>query len=61
MKTKYITDVTTRFNPFNKAARTPRLFLASLPPDARRNMKINVKQLPRSSQGEEVLEIRFSA
>ena len=49
MITKFISEVSTRFNPFTATAKTARSFLAILPPNARKNMKVNVQLLPRTS------------
>ena len=60
MITKFITDVSTKFNPFSKRAKTCRIFLAQLPPNARQTMKINTKLLPRSSKEASTLSLKFS-
>jgi large subunit ribosomal protein L53 len=60
MITKYITEVTTRFNPFKKPSKTCRVFLAHLPADARTKMKINTTVLGRDSQEPSVLKLTFS-
>ncbi|KAL2357688.1 hypothetical protein BJ546DRAFT_322817 [Cryomyces antarcticus] len=50
MITKFITSVSTTFSPFNaRSGKTARSFLALLPPNARQNMKIDVKMLPRAA------------
>ncbi|MCJ1289701.1 39S ribosomal protein L44, mitochondrial [Xylographa vitiligo] len=59
MITKFITDVSTKFNPFSKRAKTCRIFLAQLPPNARQTMKINTKLLPRSSKEASTLSLKF--
>ncbi|TKA23072.1 hypothetical protein B0A50_07389 [Salinomyces thailandicus] len=44
MITRYITNVSTAFSPFNaRSGKTVRNFLALLPPNARSTMKIDVK------------------
>jgi large subunit ribosomal protein L53 len=60
MITRFLTDVSTRFNPFSARAKTARSFLALLPPDARGRMKVNVMVLPKSSEEVPVLDIKFS-
>jgi len=60
MITKFITEVKAVFNPFNPKAKTARLFLSFLPPDARSTMKINTKLLPRASKEPAVFQLKFS-
>ena len=60
MLTKFITEVTTTFNPFKRAGRTCRVFLAHLPANARTIMKISTKILPRDSQELSQLKLKFS-
>lgn len=60
MITKHITEVATRFNPFTKASKTCRVFLANLPANARTSMKINAAVLPRDSQEPSSLKLKFS-
>lgn len=58
--TRFITDVTTKFNPFSPRARTVRLFLSFLPPTARANgMKITTRLLPRQSTEPNSLWVKF--
>ncbi|MCJ1338792.1 39S ribosomal protein L44, mitochondrial [Bachmanniomyces sp. S44760] len=59
MITKFLTEVSTRFNPFAKRARICRIFLAQLPPNARTTMKITTKLLPRESMEGSVLKLKF--
>ncbi|KAK4156955.1 39S ribosomal protein L53/MRP-L53-domain-containing protein [Chaetomidium leptoderma] len=60
MITRFITDVTTRFNPFSARAKSARLFLSFLPPTARSSgMSINAKLLPRASTEPSTLQIKF--
>ncbi|MCJ1300355.1 39S ribosomal protein L44, mitochondrial [Hypocenomyce scalaris] len=59
MITKFITDVSTKFNPFSKRGKTCRIFLAQLPPSARQTMKINTKILPRTSREGSTLSLKF--
>lgn len=60
MITKFITDVSTKFNPFSPRAKTCRSFLSHLPPNARQTMKINAKLLPRNSKEASFLNLKFS-
>jgi len=61
MITRFITDVTTRFNPFSPSAKAARLFLSFLPPNARQQgMNISAQLLPRSSTEKPTLHIKFS-
>lgn len=61
MITRFITDVTTRFNPFSPRAKSARLFLSFLPPEARAaGMNITTQLLPRSSTEPSMLHVRFS-
>ena len=61
MITRFITDVTTRFNPFSARARSARLFLSFLPPTARSSgMNITTQMLPRTSTEPSTLYIKFS-
>jgi large subunit ribosomal protein L53 len=62
MITKYITSVTTAFCPFNpRSGKTARNFLASLPPNARATMAIDIKMLPRSmAEKPATLALKFS-
>ncbi|KAK4136352.1 hypothetical protein BT67DRAFT_447768 [Trichocladium antarcticum] len=60
MITRFITDVTTRFNPFSARARSARLFLSFLPPGARASgMNISAQLLPRASTEPSSLHIKF--
>lgn len=60
MITKFITDVSTKFNPFSKRAKTCRIFLAHLPSSARQTMNIDTKILPRTSREGSTLSLKFS-
>ena len=60
MITRHIAEVTTKFNPFKKPATTCRLFLASLPANARQNMKITAKVLGKDSVEPSSLKLKFS-
>lgn len=61
MITRFITEVTTRFNPFSAASRSTRLFLSNLPADARSGgMKVSTNLLPRTSTESPSLLVKFS-
>lgn len=49
MKTTYLVNLTTAFNPFSKTAAVPRLFLQQLSAKAQKDIKITRKVLPRTS------------
>lgn len=59
MITRFLTEVNTKFNPFTRTAKTARNFLALLPPNARAEMKINAKMLPRTSKDPTTLDLKF--
>ncbi|KAK1769597.1 39S ribosomal protein L53/MRP-L53-domain-containing protein [Phialemonium atrogriseum] len=60
MITRFITDVTTRFNPFSPRAKAARVFLSFLPPTARASgMKITTQLLPRASAEPSSLHVKF--
>ncbi|EON62002.1 hypothetical protein W97_01221 [Coniosporium apollinis CBS 100218] len=59
MITKFLTNVSTTFNPFSPRAKTARNFLALLPPNARSTMKVDVKMLPRTSKEPIRLSLKF--
>lgn len=61
MMTKFMTEVTAKFNPFSPSAKPARLFLTHLPPNARsQGMKININTLAKSSTETSSLKIKFS-
>ena len=62
MLTKYLTNVTATFSPFNaRSGKTARNFLALLPPNARSTMSIDIKMLgQRDAQKPAVLGLKFS-
>lgn len=60
MITKFITEVSTTFNPFLPRAKTARLFLSFLPPNARQTMKVDTKLLPRASREPSFIQLKFS-
>lgn len=55
-----MTEVTTRFNPFSPNARSARLFLSLLPPNARQTITVNTTLLPRTSTEPSSLKVKFS-
>ncbi|KUJ23999.1 mitochondrial ribosomal protein L44 [Mollisia scopiformis] len=60
MITRFMTEVTTVFNPFSPKAKTARLFLSFLPPNARAGgMKISTRLLPRTSKEISFVELKF--
>ncbi|CCC06012.1 hypothetical protein SMACR_00228 [Sordaria macrospora] len=60
MLTRFITDVSTRFNPFSPKAKAARLFLSFLPPNARSDgMNITTQLLPRNSTESPLLYVKF--
>lgn len=61
MMTKFITEVTAKFNPFSPCAKPARLFLTYLPPNARSTgMKINTILMPRTAAAPSSLKVKFS-
>ena len=62
MLTKYLTSVSTAFSPFSaKSGKTARNFLALLPPNARKTMKIDVQLLAKvQADTPAVLALKFS-
>lgn len=62
MITKFLTEVSTRLNPFSVGAKPARLFLTYLPPNARSSgMAISTTLLPRDSAEPSSLRLKFSA
>ncbi|KAH8602594.1 mitochondrial ribosomal protein L44 [Bisporella sp. PMI_857] len=59
MITRFFTEVYTVFNPFSPKAKTARLFLSFLPPNARNDIKITTKMLPRTSKEPSFVEVKF--
>jgi len=60
MMTRFITDVSTKFNPFSPRARTVRLFLSLLPATARADgVHITTQLLPRHSAEPNSLYVKF--
>lgn len=60
MITKFMTEVSTKFNPFSPAARSARLFLSLLPPNARQTIAVKTTLLPRASTEPSSLSVKFS-
>lgn len=61
MITKFLTEVTVKFNPFSARSRSARLFLVNLPPNVRSGgTAVNTKVLPRDSQEPASLAVKFS-
>ncbi|KAK3906796.1 39S ribosomal protein L53/MRP-L53-domain-containing protein [Staphylotrichum tortipilum] len=60
MITRFITEVSMRFNPFSAGAKPARLFLSALPPKARSSgLAISTQLLPRSSTEPSSLRVKF--
>src|SRR5262245_14623295 len=59
MKTTYITTLKVVSNPFLRSSKVPRLFLAQLPANEHKNIKIVSENLPRNSISPALLEIGF--
>lgn len=59
MITKFITEVKTVFNPFSATAKHARLFISSLPSNARKTMSIETKVLPKASKEPSHLYVKF--
>ncbi|KAF6805519.1 mitochondrial ribosomal protein L44 (39S ribosomal protein L53/MRP-L5) [Colletotrichum musicola] len=60
MITKFMTEITTKFNPFSPTARSARLFLSFIPPNARASgMAIKTVLLPRTSKESPSLSVKF--
>ncbi|KAK0659213.1 39S ribosomal protein L53/MRP-L53-domain-containing protein [Cercophora samala] len=60
MITRFITEVQTAFNPFSPRAKSARLFLSFLPPNARSSgMSITTRLLPRASDAPSKLYVKF--
>jgi large subunit ribosomal protein L53 len=60
MITRYLTDVTAKFNPFSKRAKAARVFMAMIPAEARSSIKITTTILPRTNNATPVLDLKFS-
>ncbi|KAG5921777.1 hypothetical protein E4U42_005706 [Claviceps africana] len=60
MITKFMTEVTARFNPFAACAKPARLFLTYMPPNARANgTSIHTTLLPRGATESSSLRVKF--
>ncbi|KAL4730459.1 ribosomal l44 [Fusarium longipes] len=60
MITKFMTEVSAKFNPFSTCAKPARLFLTFLPPNARANgTTITSTILPRTSKEPSSLRVKF--
>ncbi|KFG87616.1 ribosomal protein L44 [Metarhizium anisopliae] len=60
MMTKFVTEITAKFNPFSACAKPARLFLTFLPPNARANgTSITTTLLPRNSTEASSLRVKF--
>ncbi|OAA61186.1 mitochondrial ribosomal protein l44 [Niveomyces insectorum RCEF 264] len=60
MITRFITEITTRFNPFSPRAKAARLVLAQLPPTARQQgLTVTTQLLPRTSTEPSTLNVKF--
>ncbi|CZS91125.1 mitochondrial ribosomal protein L44 [Rhynchosporium agropyri] len=59
MITRFLTEVSTVFNPFSPKAKTARIFLSFLPGNARQSMKVDTKLLPRNSQERSFVALKF--
>ncbi|OAA32560.1 ribosomal protein L44 [Moelleriella libera RCEF 2490] len=60
MITKFMTEITAKFNPFSACAKPARLFLTYLPPNARANgTVINTSVLPRNSTETSSVKVKF--
>ncbi|KHO00042.1 ribosomal protein L44 [Metarhizium album ARSEF 1941] len=60
MITKFMTEITAKFNPFSACAKPARLFLTFLPPNARANgTSITTTLLPRNSNEPSSLRVKF--
>ena len=61
MITRFLTDVRVKFNPFSPRAKSARVFLSLLPPNARaEGMKIETRLLPRISTEPANIALTFS-
>lgn len=61
MITKFMTEVTAKFNPFSACAKPARLFLTFLPPNARSHgTAIHTTLLPRTSTEPSSVKVKFS-
>lgn len=62
MITRFITEVSTRVNPFSPKSKSVRLFLNSLPSKVRsQGTAVSTKMLPRLTADKNALLVKFSA
>ncbi|RFU77932.1 ribosomal l44 [Trichoderma arundinaceum] len=60
MITKFMTEVTAKFNPFSTCAKPARLFLTFLPPNVRANgTAVHTSLLPRNATESSSLKVKF--
>ncbi|KAL1901676.1 39S ribosomal protein L44, mitochondrial [Ceratocystis pirilliformis] len=60
MITKFMTQITSRVNPFSRASRSTRLFLSQIPPNARvEGLVVNNTVLPQDSVEKPLLQVKF--
>ncbi|KAI9830770.1 MAG: 39S ribosomal protein L44, mitochondrial [Phylliscum demangeonii] len=59
MITRFLTEVSTTFNPFRRRSKNARLFLTFLPANARDTMQIRTTMLPRESEQPSALKLLF--
>lgn len=61
MMTKFMTEISVKFNPFLTCAKPARLFLTHLPPNIRANgTVVNTTLLPSNHPGPSSLRVKFS-
>jgi large subunit ribosomal protein L53 len=60
MITRYLTEVSTVFNPFSTKGKAARLFLSFLPSAARQSVKVSTQILPRTSREKSWVNVKFS-
>lgn len=61
MISRFITEIKASFNPFSPRAKSVRLLLANIPPNARQNgMNITTQLLPRTTSEPDALLVKFS-
>jgi hypothetical protein len=61
MITKFMTEVTARFNPFSACAKPARLFLTQLPPNVRsQGVLVTTALLPKTSPEPSSVAVKFS-
>ncbi|RCI14581.1 hypothetical protein L249_6813 [Ophiocordyceps polyrhachis-furcata BCC 54312] len=60
MMTKFLTEITTKFNPLSTCSKPARLFLTYLPPDIRsKGTSVCTKLLPRDSKEPSSVMVKF--